>query len=105
MDAWVPLFQTLAWVGLAVFALVFSKTLLRRMGDAIVERISRGGGVEFSVGTLFSAKLGELRGLQHIDPGAERPPSAAGTSLPAWTTARSEATEATRRLHLVHVIS
>jgi hypothetical protein len=102
MAAWVPLLQTLSWVGLIVFALLFLRVPVQRTAAAFARRVEGDGDVELTLGSVFSAKLGQLDSLTPVAPGP--PDSAAAGDPPSWTDERETIARSTRSLHLVHVI-
>jgi hypothetical protein len=104
MSAWIPLFQTVVWVALIVFMLVFLRSPLRSVGQELANRINRGSGVEVSVGGWFKARVDQLQSLPHADPaGATQPANT--PEPPDWTDLREEVRTSSRDVHLVHVIA
>lgn len=133
MDAYVPLLQTVAWVGLIAGTLIAFRRALRQVVGAVGTRVSSGADLRLGVAG-FQLELGrELPRLPPSPEGAAPPPSAAraptvtpeglpapsragparglpgpGSSdadaVAAWTHERDRLKENVRGVHLAHVI-
>lgn len=96
MKGWVPLLQTLAWIGLIVYAARKFSVQLESMMEAVRQRISTGS--SFKAGPV---ELGEdLKRLDHVTPtGAE-----GQTQESDWSTERDGIYAQNQGVFLAHVI-
>lgn len=101
---YVPLFQTLLWVGLIVLAIVAFYRPLRNLIDTLRVRIQKGS--SFKAGPV---ELGEdLRALEYASPTADaslQTLPASGSEADTWAVERNKIYEQNRGLFLAHVIS
>lgn len=96
MSSWVPLFQTLAWIGLIIFGVWYFNDPLRRLADALRKRILAGSSVKagfFELGEHFE-------GLERVEPSDKPTPSGKNQ----WAEERDSIYQDNDGFFLVHAI-
>lgn len=96
MNSWVPLFQTLAWIGLIVFGVWRFNDPLRRLADALRRRILAGSAVKagfFELGEQFE-------GLDRVEPSNKPAPA----DKSQWAEERDKIYQENDGFFLVHAI-
>lgn len=96
MNAWVPLLQTLSWIGLIVFSAHRFSAHLERLFEAIRKRIQSGS--SFKAGPIELGK--DLKALEKIGPSSTK----GETSEEDWGTEREDIYQNNNGLFIAHII-
>lgn len=107
MNEWIPLIQTLVWVGLIAVVLYMGRGNWRRIFNAFEQRVSQGDDVTVTGPLGLSAELKrEARGLPRLEPGDDAQSEDSGQAVSNGLEAMRRRTGADQRgVHLVHVVA
>lgn len=104
---WVPLLQTLAWVGLIAAILIGGRANWGAILQAFERRISQGDDMTLKGPLGLSAELKrEAKGLPRFEPGEpDKAPKSKGSTADDLTALREQMGADQRGIHLVHVVA